>query len=95
MLGAGLEGMDKGYEMPPPVELDVYLMGEEERSGYGVECLPDSLYAAIEVTSESGLVRKTFGETLFNKFIENKRIEWNSYRIQVTQYEIAKYLPVL
>jgi glutamine synthetase len=77
------------------MELDVYLMSDEERAGHGVVCLPDSLYAAIEVTSESELVRKTFGDTLFEKFIENKRIEWDNYRVQVTQYEIAKYLPVL
>jgi glutamine synthetase len=95
MLRAGLQGIQKGYPMPAPMELDVYLMSEEERASHGVVCLPDSLYAAIEVTSESEVVRDTMGEALFNKFIENKRIEWDNYRIQVTQYEISKYLPVL
>jgi glutamine synthetase len=95
MLSAGLEGMEKGYDMPPAMELDVYLMSEEERTERGVVCLPDSLYAAIEVTSESDLVRRTLGEALFRKFIENKKIEWDNYRIQVTHYEIEKYLPIL
>ena len=95
MMRAGLEGIERGYDMPAPVELDVYLMSDEERAKHGVVCLPDSLSAAIEVTSESKLVRKTLGDALFDKFIENKRIEWDNYRIQVTQYEIAKYLPVL
>ena len=95
MLRAGLEGIEKRYEMPPPMELDVYLMSEEERCAHGVASLPDSLYAAIQVTSESDLVRGTFGDALFDKFIENKRIEWDNYRIQVTKYEISKYLPVL
>jgi glutamine synthetase len=40
-------------------------------------------------------VKETFGEALFAKFIQNKRIEWDSYRTQVTEYELAKYLPVL
>jgi glutamine synthetase len=95
MMRAGLEGIEQGYAMPEAMELDVYLMSDEERAKHGVVCLPDSLYAAIEITSESELVRKTFGEALFGKFIENKRIEWDNYRIQVTQYEIDKYLPVL
>jgi glutamine synthetase len=95
MLRAGLEGIEKGYELPPPMELDVYLMNAEERGEHGVVCLPDSLYAAIEVTSRSELVRETLGDALFGKFIENKRIEWDNYRVQVTEYEIGKYLPVL
>jgi glutamine synthetase len=95
MLRAGLEGIEKGYDMPPATELDVYRMSEEERAAHGVACLPDSLSAAIEVTARSELVRKTFGDALFGKFIDNKRIEWDNYRIQVTQYEVAKYLPVL
>jgi glutamine synthetase len=95
MLGAGFEGIKKGYKLPDPKELDVYLLSEEDRIKHGIECLPDSLYAAIEQTSRSRLVRETLGDTLFEKFLENKRIEWDQYRIQVTQYEIAKYLPIL
>jgi glutamine synthetase len=95
MLRAGMEGMQRGYELPDPMELDVYLMSEEERRSHGVVCLPDSLYAAIQATSDSDLVRKTLGDALFAKFLENKRIEWDSYRTQVTHYEIAKYLPIL
>jgi glutamine synthetase len=95
MLRAGFAGIDKRYRFPDPVELDVYLLSEEERRGHGIACLPDSLYAAIEETSSSKLVRDTFGDALFEKFLENKKIEWDNYRIQVTQYELAKYLPVL
>jgi glutamine synthetase len=95
MLRAGLKGIEEGYEFPDPVELDVYLLSEQERQTHGIECLPDSLYAAIEATSKSKLVRETMGDTLFDKFIQNKKIEWDNYRIQVTQYELSKYLPIL
>ena len=71
------------------------LLNEEERRKMGIACLPDSLYAAIELTAKSKLVREAFGDALFEKFIENKRIEWDGYRIQVTQYELTKYLPIL
>lgn len=95
MLRAGFMGIQHKYQLPPPVELDVYLLSEEERKSLGISCLPDSLYAAIELTSRSDLVRQTMGDALFEKFIQNKRIEWDNYRIQVTEYEIRKYLPVL
>jgi glutamine synthetase len=95
MLRAGLKGIHGAYEMPDPVELDVYLLSHEERERLGIVCLPDSLYAATERAACSKLVADTLGQALFDKFIENKRIEWDNYRIQVTQYELAKYLPVL
>ena len=95
MLRAGLKGIEEGYDLVDPVELDVYLLNEEERRKMGIACLPDSLYAAIELTAKSKLVREAFGDALFEKFIENKRIEWDGYRIQVTQYELTKYLPIL
>jgi glutamine synthetase len=40
-------------------------------------------------------VRKALGDHLFTAFIRNKKIEWNQYRTQVTEYEVEKYLPVL
>ena len=32
---------------------------------------------------------------MHGKLIENKRIEWDEYRVQVTSWELEKYLPVL
>ena len=43
----------------------------------------------------SELVRKALGEHVFNAFIQNKKIEWDQYRTQVTEYEIKRYLPIL
>ncbi|MBW1942876.1 MAG: glutamine synthetase, partial [Deltaproteobacteria bacterium] len=57
--------------------------------------LPGNLYAAILETEESALIKEILGEHIFRKFIENKRIEWDSYRTHVSQYEIDKYLAKL
>ena len=77
------------------MELDVFLMSEAERREHGIEYMPDSLYAATVALSESALVREVLGDSLFTKFIENKRIEWDQYRVEVTDYELKKYLPIL
>jgi len=95
MLAAGLEGIAKGYDIPEPVEENVYHMSEEERIKRGINTLPASLSEAIKLTEKSDVVRKALGEHVFNAFIYNKKVEWDEYRIQVTEYELKKYLPVL
>ncbi|MFC2034160.1 glutamine synthetase family protein [Chloroflexota bacterium] len=95
MLAAGLEGIEKEYTLPSPIEENVYEMTDEERKKKGIEILPASLWEAIELTEKSELVKKTLGEHVFNAFIQNKKIEWDQYRTQVTEYELKKYLPIL
>ena len=94
-LAAGLAGVEEGLEAPGPVEANVYHMTEEERKKRGIGSLPASLFEAIQLTEKSKLVRTALGDHVFNAFIENKKIEWDRYRIHVTDYELAKYLPIL
>ncbi|MCX5998258.1 MAG: glutamine synthetase family protein [Chloroflexi bacterium] len=61
----------------------------------GIMTLPASLWDAVQLTEKSDLVRKALGDHVFHAFIENKKIEWDQYRIQITDYELKKYLPVL
>jgi glutamine synthetase len=70
-------------------------MTEEERREAGIGTLPGSLYEAIQLTENSELVRKALGEHLFNVFIQNRKVEWDLYRSQVTDYELKQYLPIL
>jgi len=95
MLAAGLEGIEKGLEPPAPVEENVYEMSAEERQKRGIGTLPASLLEAILLAEKSEVVRKALGEHVFEAFIQNKKIEWENYRAQVTEYELKKYLPIL
>ncbi|MCL0056290.1 glutamine synthetase family protein [Dehalococcoidia bacterium] len=95
MLAAGLEGIEKEYQVPDPVEENVYEMSEEERQRRGIGTLPASLGEAIQLTEKSEVVRRALGDHVFENFIRNKKIEWDQYRTQVTEYELKKYLPTL
>jgi glutamine synthetase len=95
MLAAGLEGIEKGLEPPVPVEENVYEMSVEERQKRGIGTLPASLLEAILLAEKSEVVRKALGDHVFEAFIQNKKIEWDQYRTQVTEYELKKYLPIL
>jgi glutamine synthetase len=92
MLGAGLEGIEKKYELPEPIEEDIFEMNPAERKAYGITDLPGNLYAAILEAEKSDLVKKVLGDHIFEKFIENKKIEWDNYRTHVSQYELDRYL---
>ncbi len=95
LLQAGLEGIEKGYELPEPMEQNLYHLSGKERRRLGVEQLPETLGEAIELTAESELVLRTLGEHMFNRYVEIKRQEWEDYRVQVTQWELDRYLSIL
>jgi glutamine synthetase len=95
MLSSGLKGIEQRYELPEPVEEDVFEMTAEQRQERGIASLPGSLEEAVAETEKSELVRETLGDHIFEKFIANKKIEWDSYRTHVSRYELEKYLPIL
>ncbi|MBU1999097.1 MAG: type I glutamate--ammonia ligase [Candidatus Omnitrophota bacterium] len=95
MLASGLEGMRKNYKLAGPANDNIYDMTARERELAGISSLPDDLLEAIKIAENSKLVREALGEKLFEYFIRNKKMEWDEYKAQVTQYEIKKYLPIL
>jgi len=95
MLAAGLEGIEKEYPCPEPVEENVFEMTAEEQRQRGITHLPGSLWEAIEHAEGSELLRRTLGDHLFDSLLTNKKIEWSAYRRQVTDYELRRYLPML
>ena len=92
MLAAGLEGIRAEYELPPPVERNVYAMSAAERRAAGVGELPGDLWEAIKAAEGSALLRRTLGEHVFEKLLENKRLEWEQYRVRVSRWELEQYL---
>ena len=95
MLAAGLEGIEKKYDLPPPVEANVYEMSEIQRQDLGIELLPRNLWEAIQITENSQLVKDALGEHVFNSFINNKMVEWEQYHSNVGDHEVSRYLPLL
>lgn len=95
MVAAGLEGIEQKLAMPSPIEKDIFHMTPEERQKDGIESLPGSLIEAIEVAEKSSFLRNVLGDHVFDKFIANKKIEWENYSKHITKYELEKYLPIL
>jgi glutamine synthetase len=95
MLAAGLEGIERGYKLPPEASDNIFEMTEEEREAAGIGSLPADLNEAIKLAEGSGLLRKALGEHVFEYLLRNKKAEWDAYKAQVSEYEIGRYLSSL
>jgi glutamine synthetase len=95
LLHAGLEGIEQGYELPEPMETNLYHLTPEQRRERGITSLPETLGEAIDELSQSELARKALGKHIFERYVELKRKEWEEYRVQLTKWEVERYLPVL
>jgi glutamine synthetase len=95
LLHAGLEGIEQGYELPEPMETNLYHLTAEQRKERGIVSLPETLGEAVDELAGSELVRKALGPHIFDRYVELKRAEWDEYRVQLTEWELKKYLSVL
>ncbi len=95
LLGAGMKGIEEGYELPPGAEDDVWSLTDMERQALGYEELPANLNDALKVMENSELVAEVLGEHVFDFFLRNKREEWIEYRAEVSPFELRRYLPSL
>ncbi len=95
LLHAGLEGIEKGYELPAPMEQNLYHLTAEQRRERGIVALPETLGEAVDELATSELARRALGQHIFDAYIEIKRKEWDEYRVQLTPWEMDNYLSVL
>jgi glutamine synthetase len=95
LLHAGLEGIEQGYELPEPMETNLYHLTPEQRRERGIISLPETLAEAVDELVDSDVARKALGPHIFDRFVELKRKEWEEYRVQLSRWELERYLPVL
>ena len=95
MLAAGMAGIEEGVSPVSAVEENVFEMSEEKRKKQGIKRLPGNLHEATMLAEQSDFLKNVFGNQLFDKFIENKKLEWAPYRAHVSDFELNKYLSIL
>lgn len=95
LLNAGLDGIDKEMPLPAETEDEAWTFSERERRALGIEPLPRNLDNALAAMESSELVAETLGESVFEYFLRNKRVEFDLYRRQVTAHELKTLLPRL
>lgn len=92
ILKAGLEGIKEKITPPDSVNISIFSLTEAQRLSMGIESLPGTLEAAVAAMERDSLVRETLGDDAFERYVTAKKAEWDEYRIQVTRWEMDKYL---
>lgn len=91
-LKAGLEGIKKRILPPEPVNRNIYDMTEEERLESRISRLPSNLSNAIRALMGDVVIQEALGGHIYDRYVEAKNIEWNEYKVQVTPWELKRYI---
>lgn len=92
ILAAGIDGIEKNLVPPPPIQRNIFRLTTRERRRYRIRELPGTLAEAVNHLASSELMHQALGEHLFEHYLEAKRLEWDSYRTSVHQWELDRYL---
>ncbi len=93
LLAAGMAGVRGNYELPAEIHDNLFELTPTEAEKLGVQPLPRSLAEALDEMERSELVHDALGEHIFEWFLRNKRSEWGSYKLHVSQWELERYFP--
>ncbi len=92
MLAAGLDGIERDMTPPPPVNEDVYDFDKRDLRERAIGTLPDTLAEALDALEQDEVIQEALGPAITAAFMRAKRVEWDEYRIQVTNWELERYL---
>lgn len=92
VLEAGLDGIRNQIEPDDSVDRNIYRMNVQERHEEHIQDLPSTLHNALKEFEKDDVLRKALGDHIFQSFLEAKKLEWASYRQEVTQWERDQYL---
>ncbi len=91
-MAAGLDGI-RNKDLPPEaVDANIFAMTEEERIARGIECLPGNLLEAVQALEQDPFIYGVLGQHTAQRFIREKKKEWEEYRASVSEWELERYL---
>ncbi len=92
MIHAGLDGIENDLECPDPVRENIYEFDESKREEYGIDTLPENLGQAVDALEADDVVMDALGPHTGEKFVEAKRQEYKDYLVEVSEWELDRYL---
>jgi len=94
LLKAGIEGIKKNYKAPEPVEENLFEFNDERLTRYYIKSLPGNLKEALSEIEKGKIVKETFGDYTWRRYLDAKKEEWDKFRTYVTDWEIKRYLEI-
>jgi len=79
LIAAGLDGIERGLELPEPVDVDPGMLPEGERTRRGIVALPASQAEALDALAGDELLTDALGPLLAEAYLAVRRSEWSAY----------------
>lgn len=95
LLKSGIEGIKKKLKAPNPVEENLFEFDDKRLAKHYIGKLPANLFEALSEIEKGRIVRETFGDYTYNRYLEAKRQEWDSFRTAVSDWETNRYLEIV
>lgn len=94
IIKAGIDGIKNKIDPGEPVSQNIYTMSKEEKKSLGIENLPSTLKEALLELDKDEVIKSALTTHIFENYVDAKKEEWESYRMQVHQWELDKYLTI-
>ncbi|AHB64529.1 glutamine synthetase [Haloarcula hispanica N601] len=92
LIHAGLDGVEQDLDCDDPVRENIYDFDEEKREEYGITTLPSNLGEAVEALEDDEVIQDALGEHVYENFVEAKTQEHKEYLVDVSDWELDRYL---
>jgi glutamine synthetase len=92
MLAAGLDGIRRELDPPPPVNRNIYEMSHRERRRHRIGALPSDLSEALKSMEKDDVVMGALGDHIGKHYVGAKAQVWKEYMAQVHPWEVERYL---
>ena len=79
LIAAGLDGLERGLTLPPPVEVDPATIAPDERRRRGILRLPSTQEEALDALAADAVLIDALGAVLATSYLAVRRSEWNAY----------------
>ena len=91
-LAAGLDGVETKADAREPVNTNIWEMSHREKRRLKIDDLPHNLEEACNELEKNSVIKEALGEHITSNFLAAKRMEWEEYITQVSQWELDNYL---
>ena len=87
IIAAGLDGMERGLELPGAIDVDPATLSDREREERGIVRLPRTQSEALDALESDGVLGGALGETLLRSYLAVRRSEWEAYSAEDEEFE--------
>jgi glutamine synthetase len=94
MLIAGLDGIEKRMAPPDALEENLYDLDDAQCIERQVKTLPGSLKEALDCLEGDRVIQDALGPHVYERLVNAKTQEWDDYRMQVSAWEVDRYLAI-